>query len=152
QKDPPKKEPAKPNRDAPLKSKDDGKFFSEEAWKKVQPAAERLLKEKNIDLLVETYAVTPKGDPDKLRAMSKDDREKFFRALAEERCKAEKLNGVYVFASKNPGFLWVELSGPAMSEFPPGFGSILSREMLAKFQKKQYDDGLKDALSLILET
>jgi S1-C subfamily serine protease len=153
-KDPPKKdkEPAKPHREAVLKSKDDGKFFSEEAWKKVQPAAEKMLKEKNMDLLVETFAVTPKGDADKLKAMTAAEREKFFKEYAEERCKAEKINGVYVFACKNPGFLWVELSGPATSAFPSGFGSILSRKMLAQFKEKKYDDGLKDALNLILET
>src|SRR5262249_27455069 len=43
------KEPAKPHREMALKSKDDAKFFSEDAWKKVQPSADKLLKEKNID-------------------------------------------------------------------------------------------------------
>jgi len=152
-KDEPKKdkEPAKPHRDAPLKSKDDGKFFTEEAWKKVQPAAERLLKEKNIDLLVETFAVTPKGEVEKLRAMSAADREKFFKEFAQERAKELKLSGVYIFACKNPGFLWVGVGGAAATEFPSGFGSVLSRELLAAFKEKKFDAGLTDALQAILE-
>ena len=151
-KDPPKKEPAKPQRETALKSKDDGKFFSAEAWKAVQPAAEKLLKEKGIDLLVETFATSPKGDVDKLKALSAADREKFFKEYAIERCKAEKISGVYVFACKNPGFLWVELHGPGASTFPSGFGSITSRKMLAAFKDKKFDAGLKEAIDTILDT
>ncbi|HEV3438502.1 MAG TPA: serine protease, partial [Gemmata sp.] len=73
------KEPLKPHRDTPLKSKDDAKFFSEETWKKVQPAAEKLLKDKDMDLLIETFATPPKLDEDKVKAMTAAEREKFFK-------------------------------------------------------------------------
>ena len=148
--EPPKKD--QPKRETVLKSKDEGKFFSPEAWKLVQPAAEKLLKEKGIDLLVETYAVSPKGDVAKLRAMKKTDREDFFKDYAASRCRELKLNGVYIFVCKSPGFLRVELSGPVASKFPSGFGSVLSRELLTKFRDNQFDEGLKKALNTILET
>src|SRR5205085_1245283 len=102
-----------PTRDAALKSKDDGKFFGEEAWKKAQAAAERLFKEKKTDLLIETFEAPPKGDPDKLKAMTAAEREKFFKDLADERVKAEKLSGVYILVSKNPTYLYVEVTGTA---------------------------------------
>ena len=76
------KEPLKPPREKPLESKDEGKFFSEEEWKKVAPAAEKLLKEKGIDFLIETYMTPPKADAAKLKAMKPQERTKFFKELA----------------------------------------------------------------------
>jgi hypothetical protein len=144
------KDPPAPQRTEALKSKDEGKFFSAAAWKEVHPTAERLLKEKGIDLLIETMTAPPKANVAKLKAMTPEEREKYFQEFARERCKSEKLNGVYVLVSKNPGFLWVERAGAATAAFPAGFGSVLSRELLTAFQKKEYDAGLKDALDLIL--
>jgi len=151
-KDPPKKDPDKPRRDAALKSKDGARLFSEDAWKKVQPAADKLLKEKDFDILVETFTKSPKGDVDKLKAMKAADREKFFKEYAEERCKELKLNGVYIFVCKSPGFLRVELSGSALTTLPSGFGSIVSRKMLTTFRDNKFDEGLKEAVNTILET
>ena len=79
----------RPHRDAPLKSKDEGKFFSEEAWAKVAAAAEKLLKEKGLDLMIETYATPPKLDADKVKAMSAAERTKFFKEYAQGRVKEE---------------------------------------------------------------
>ena len=110
------------------------------------------MKEKNLDLLVETFATTPKGDVDTLKSMSAAEREKFFKEYVQERCKDEKLNGVYVFVCKNPAFLYVDLHGPAAPKFPSGFAPATSKIMLAAFKEKKFDDGLNDALTKILET
>jgi len=118
----------------------------------VQPAADKLLKEKDFDILVETFTKSPKGDVDKLKAMKAADREKFFKEYAEERCKELKLNGVYIFVCKSPGFLRVELSGSALTTLPSGFGSIVSRKMLTTFRDNKFDEGLKEAVNTILET
>jgi S1-C subfamily serine protease len=145
------KEPPKVRREAPLKSKDDGKFFGEEAWKKVAPAAAKLLKEKDIDLLVETFAVSPKMEPEKVKAMSAADREKFFKEFAEERCKTEKISGIYILVCKNPGFVWVEVTGAGVAAYPSGFGSRLTQTVLTAFKDKKFDGGLTDALFLVLD-
>jgi hypothetical protein len=144
------KEPAKPHRDAPLKSKDEAKFFSD-GWKKVQPAAEKLLKEKGIDLLVEAYTVAPKMDAAKLKAMTPEERDKVFTEFARERCKAEKINGVYIVVNKNPGYVRVEMAGPAASTFPAGFGSLLAKTLIYEFKDKKYDGGLEEAIEMILQ-
>ncbi len=152
--DPPKKdkkEPAKPRREAALKSKDDAKLFSATTWKKVQPTADRLLKEKNVDLIIETFNVTPKGDAEKLKAMSAEDREKFFKDFVRERAKTLKLSGIYIFVCRNPGFLWIEMMGDGASTFPPGFGSKITSIVHTAFKDKKFDTGLTDALQMILE-
>jgi hypothetical protein len=154
QKDPPKKdkEPAKPHRDAALKSKDDGKFFSEDAWKQVQPAAEKLLKEKGLDLLIETFATAPKGDADKLKAMTPAEREKVFQEFARERVKAEKVVGLYVVICKSPSFLYIERPEAASGKVSEETVTKMKQAMLTAFKEKKFDDGLANALKLILES
>ena len=80
--DPPKKEPEKPKREAALESKDDGKFFSEAAWKQVQPAAEKLYKEKKIDLSSRHTRRPPRETSTKLKAMTAAERETFFKEFS----------------------------------------------------------------------
>jgi hypothetical protein len=143
------KDPAKPRRDAPLKSSDDGKFFGAATWKRVQTAADRLFKEKDVDLLIETVAVPPKSTPQKVAAMPVKDREKFFEEIAQERVKAEKISGVYLLICKNPPHLHVELAGPAM--FPGGFGSRFLKTFLDGFKAKKFDEALNEGLNMILD-
>lgn len=138
-------------RETALPSKDDAKFFSEDAWKKVQPASEKLLKEKKLDLQIETYATMPKIDADKLKEMSASDREKFFKEFAKERIKEQKLNGVYIVICKSPPHLYVDITEAAKSSFPSGFGDKLSKTMLADLKEKKFDAALSDALQLIQE-
>jgi hypothetical protein len=143
------KDPPKPAREKPLESRDDGKFFGEEAWKKVNPAAEKLLKEKNIDLFIETVMTPWKGDPDKIKAMKPEEREKFFKELADERAKEVKLKGVYVLVCKNPSSLYVIVPHP--DEFPPGFATKVKSALLASFKEKKFDEGLQKVLDTTLE-
>jgi hypothetical protein len=142
-------EPAKAARDKPLASKDGGKFFGEEAWKKLGTAADRLLKEKKTDLLVETFETPPKGDADKVKAMNPGDREKFFREIALERVKAEKLSGVYVLVCKSPASLYVETTADA--GLPADTGKKVRDALLAAFKEKKFDDGLAKAVQTVLD-
>jgi hypothetical protein len=143
--------PTKLRREKAFKIKDDGKFFSEETKRKVQLAANQLLNEKNLDLLIETLPVSPTLEPDKLKAMSSEDREKYFKEYAQERCKTEKLSGVYILVCRNPGFVWVEVSGPGAATFPPGIPSRFTQTMLKAFKEKKFDKGLLEGVQQILE-
>ncbi len=146
------KEPEKPRREAAIKSTDDAKVFTAETMKKVQAAADKLLKEKDIDLLVETVATLPKADLEKVKAMSKEDRDKYFKTHALDRAKAEKLSGVYIVVYKNPTILWVELTGEGASKFPSATGSILVQTLMRNFKEKKFDDGLLEAVDTVLST
>jgi hypothetical protein len=81
--------------------------------------------------------------------MKPDEREKFFRELAEERGKEVKLKGVYVLVCKNPSFLYVLVPDP--SEFPPGYATKLKTAMLDSFREKKFDEGLQKAIDITLE-
>jgi hypothetical protein len=143
------KEPAKARRETALKSVDDAKIFSEDAWKKVQPAADKLLKEKNLDLLIEARGTLPKEDVEKFKAMTGAEREKYFKDFARERCKTEKLDGIYIIICKSPGFIYVEITN--LEAFPSAFGSKLTNVILTAFKDKKFDAGLTEGLQMILD-
>jgi hypothetical protein len=144
----PKKEPAKA-REKALTSRDDGKFFGAEALAKTGPAAEKLLKEKQTDFLVETVMTPWKGDADKVKAMKPEEREKFFRELVEERAKEIRLHGIYVMVCKNPSFVYVYDSHP--EDFPPGFATKVKATLIDEFKQKEFDKGLQKAIALVLD-
>jgi hypothetical protein len=147
----PAPEPDQPKtaRDKVLESRDDGKFFGEEAWKKVAPAAEKLFKEKSTDLFIETVMTPWKGDVDKIKAMKPDEREKFFKELAEERAKEVKLKGVYILVCKTPASLYVIVPHP--DSFPPGFATKVKSAILTSFKEKKFDEGLQKVIDLTLD-
>jgi hypothetical protein len=151
-KEPEKKEPAKPIREKPLESKDGAKVFSEAAWMKVHQTAEKLLKEKNMDLLIETIPSVPQKDLERVKAMKPEEREKYFKEYAIERAKAEKMKGIYVVVCRSPGFMYVDIHSVPASNFPAGFGSKLTSILLTRFKEKKFDQGLEEGLNYILES
>jgi hypothetical protein len=146
--DEPKKEV--PKREKPLESKDEAKFFGAEAWKKVAAAAERMLKEKGIDFLVETIPTPPKGDAQKIAAMKPAERQSYFKELAEARVKELKLHGVYLLVCKNPATLYV-VTTRAGTGFNPNFGDMLKSELLRNFKEKKFDAGLQQMIDMTLK-
>jgi hypothetical protein len=136
----------KPKRDKPIASKDDAKLFNADAWKQLQSAAERLFKEKQTDLVVETFETPPKSDPAKLKTAA--DREKLFRQLALDRVEAENIKGVYIAVSKKPTYLYVEVT--ADSGLPADTGKKIRDALLSSFRDKKFDDGLAKTVQIVL--
>lgn len=136
-------------REKALDSKDDGKLFGEAAWKRVAPTAEKLLKEKGIDLVIETVVSPPKGDPDKLAAMKPAEREKFFKEFTDARAKELGLKGVHVFVSKKPETLYVHVSQAA--DLPKDFGPKLKAALVASFKGGKFDEGLNKVIDMTLD-
>ena len=133
--EPPKpKEPPKPAHDKPIESKDAAKLFSAESWKKVQPVTDRLFKEKGTDFVIETMEKPPKGDPDKIKAMSADEKEKFFHDLVTERVKADKVQGIYIIICKSPTYLYVGTTGDV--HFPSATASKIRQTLLSSLRKR----------------
>ena len=116
------KDPDAPTRDKAVAGKDDGKFFGPDAWKNYQDASERLFKEKKLDYVVETLPAPPKGDVEKVKAMSGTERLKFFREITLGRVKDAKVRGVYVLICKSPPFMFVEMTENCARFGPAGAG------------------------------
>lgn len=146
--DPSKDAKKHPPREKALVTKDAAKFFGEETVKKADAAAEKLFKEKKTDIFFETLPAAPKEDPEKVKAMSAADREKFFREYARDRGKAEKVNGVIVIVCRNPTYLAVERVGN--TDLPDELGSKLRSLLIASFKEKKFDEGLAKAVELVM--
>jgi hypothetical protein len=139
----------KPAHDAPLVSKDEGKFFSPEALKKAQAAADRLFKEQNTDFVIETYDAPPKGDVEKIKAMPAAEKQKFFHELARDRAKELKVSGVYVIITRNPTFLYVE--APVMGVVAEDVVKKVQQALISNFKDKKFDEGLTQAGQVVLD-
>ena len=81
--------------------------------------------------------------------MKPADRLKFFKDYTDERSKELKLKGVYVFISKNPATLYVQVSETA--ELPKDFASKLRAMLIASFNDQKFDEGLMKAIDMTLE-
>ena len=114
--DPPKKEPEKPKREAASRARTTGSSFRRRRGSRSSRRPTGSSRRRSIDLLVETYENSPKGELEKLNAMTAAEREKFFKELAVERAKELGLNGVYVFVCRNPRYLWVGVSNALADE------------------------------------
>ncbi len=139
-----------PKRETPLVSKDEGKFFSAGAWKKVAPAAERMLKEKGVDFLIETMPNPPKTDIPKVAAMKSGDRQKYFQELAVARVKELKLHGVYLVVCRKPATLYVIATSLGRT-FNPNFGDMIKSDLLRNFKERKFDQGLQQMLEMTLK-
>ena len=91
-----------------LKSNDGGKFFSRAAWKKVRPAAERLLKEKG-SIWSSRPTPQPEGGCRETGGDEAAERERSSRSTRRNDARNSELNGIYIFACRNPGFVRVQL-------------------------------------------
>src|SRR5690349_13554669 len=72
--------------------KDEGKFFSADAIKKANEQIHELTRKTGKDLLIETYATVPTDQVEKVKAMSREERARFFRSWAEERVRTAVVN------------------------------------------------------------
>ncbi|HXD87448.1 MAG TPA: serine protease [Urbifossiella sp.] len=142
-------EPKPPPREKALQSKDEAKLFGAEAWKQVQPVADRLFKEKKTDFAIETMLKPPKSTPEKVKAMTAAEKEKFFHSIVTDRAKTENLHGVMVIICKSPSYMYVGTTGDA--DFPTADASMIRSTMLAALRENKFDMGLEKVLNLALE-
>jgi len=143
------KEPVKPHREKPLESKDAAKMFKAETWKQATAAAERLLKEKATDFVIDTIETPPNGETEKVRAMKTEEKEKYFHNLVTERAKKDKLQGIYIIICKSPTYMYVGTTGDA--HFPSETGSKIRQTLLGSLRDKKPDEGLTKVVNMALE-
>src|SRR5258708_1959376 len=131
--------------------KDGGKFFSEDAVKKANEQIREIARKYDKDLLVETFMTVPDDKAEKVKAMSRDEREKFFREWARQRAEKAVVNGVYVLVTKEPAHVHVEIAGKAGSALTPAVREKIVERLLEDFRAKKFDEGLQGAVKLVQE-
>ncbi len=138
-----------PPRREPLTVKDEARFFGPEAVKQANEAIAQIRHRFGRDVLVETYPAVPEADAEKVRAMTGGERQGYFRAWAQRRARAERVNGVTVLVCRDPMYLYVNVSESARSVFDPAEERQVREALLARFRERKYDEGLLAAVRLV---
>jgi uncharacterized membrane protein YgcG len=131
--------------------KDDGKFFSAEAIKKANKQIKEIARKYDKDLLIETFAAVPGDQSARVKAMSSEERDKFFLNWATDRAESAVVNGVYILISKDPSRLEIVITKKARSIIDKQAFDKLRELLLKNFREKHYDEGLQAAVDFVRE-
>jgi uncharacterized membrane protein YgcG len=114
---------------------DKAQFFSADAVKKANDAIRAIKRDFGKDFVVETFSSKP---PDKS-----------YPAWATERLKANQVDGVYLLIAR-PGHLEIaEGEKTSQGAFPKADRDELTKLLLERFKKKQFDEGLQDGVQFV---
>lgn len=128
---------------------DAGEFFSADVVKKANEQIRELFRMHQRDLLVETFKAPPDADAEKVKNMSREEREKFYEKWAKERAEAAAVRGVYILITKQPSFLQIEVSPDFRSVVDTQALNRLRSMLLNDFRDKHFDAGLDEAIKFM---
>jgi hypothetical protein len=131
--------------------KDDAKFFGADAVKKANKEIRELYRKYGRDFLVETFPAVPGEQSQRVKAMSQEDRDKFFLNWANDRAEAAVVNGVYILVCKDPARIEIVINGKGRGAFDRSSFNKLWELLLNDFRQKQFDAGLQAAIGFAEE-
>ncbi len=125
--------------------KDNAAIFSKSAVDQANDAMTKLKQTHNKELVIETFAAVPDGQPVPTDAAEKKG---FFDKWAVSRGQERKVNGVYVLICMNPTHLEVKVGKNTLSrgDFTQADADTLRKQLQTSLHDKQYDQGLADAV------
>lgn len=127
---------------------DRGKFFGADAVKKANEAIRDLYVNDGKDLLIETYETVATENIEKVKAMSREERLKYFEKWAKSRVEARAVRGVFVLICKDPTIIYVEVGSKATA-FDETARNKLRDKLVEDFKVKKYDEGLTNAVKFV---
>jgi uncharacterized membrane protein YgcG len=131
--------------------KDEGKFFSADAIKKANEELRTIARESGKDLVIETFSTVPGDQAPKVKAMTDEEREKFFSQWAEERIHELVVDGVYILICKEPARLEIRITQKARAQFGKEAYDKLREQLLSEFRNRRFDEGLLTAVKMVRE-
>src|SRR5207253_2342869 len=123
--------------------KDGGKFFSEEAIHKADKQIREIARKYDRDLLIETVATIPGEQAERVKALPKADRAKFFRNWASDRAEVAVVHGVYILVCREPAFLEIIITPRGRAALDNKATEELRDLLVQAFRDKHYDEGLQ---------
>jgi hypothetical protein len=129
--------------------RDDGKFFSPEAVKKANEQIRDLYSKYNKDLLIETFPSVPADQLEKVKAMNAKDKADYFHKQAVDRAKQRVVHGIYILVTKEPKYLYVEITPQARETFNRDFYNRLREILFSNFGENHFDEGLTAAVTAV---
>ena len=126
--------------------RDEGKFFSPEAVKKANEQLRDIYRKYGKDVLIETLASIPADHLEKVKAKSDKDKTAYFRKQVLDRVKERVVNGIYILVTKEPKYLYVDITPKARNVFDREFYDRVRELLFANFGENRFDEGLAAAL------
>lgn len=130
--------------------KDQANFFSADAVKRANEVIKEIRQRHKKDLLVETHLKPPEGREPGADAKA---RERFFTDWAVDRARTAGVDGVYVLICKEPSYLRIAVGNETRKKaFTDADRDRLGRLLLERFKKREFDEGLLEAVRSVQAT
>ncbi|MDB5174122.1 MAG: hypothetical protein JWN51_2895 [Phycisphaerales bacterium] len=130
--------------------RDDGHVFGPAAVEKANGMIAQIKQKFGKDVNVETFPEIPERMKARFQSQEK---EQFYENWLRQEARDSGTNGVFILIVKNPGRLQVGVGSETVRSkaFTPADRDALRNLMLARFNEKQYDEGLLDGVNFIFQ-
>ena len=127
--------------------RDNGKFFSPEAVTRANQTTDRIKREYNKNLVVETYDSVPSNLQAEYDRLGKD---RFYSEWVNDRGRSLGINGVMVLITRNPGRVQVGVGRETReAEFTLRDRDELRDLFASQFRDRQFDQGLQQGVDFV---
>ncbi len=126
--------------------KDKAHFFKDETIRKVDKMAREIAKEFDRDVVVETVLAVPEDQKERVKAMTAEDRTRFFSNWCTDRAEVTVTRGVYILICKDPPHLALEITKESQSAFGKEGHDKMLNALLKAFHEKKFDEGILAAM------
>jgi uncharacterized membrane protein YgcG len=131
--------------------RDEGKFFSPEAVKRANEQIRDIFGKHGKDLLIETFPSVPPDQLEKVKAMNAKEKTEYFHNKAVDRCKQRVVNGVYIIITREPKYLYVEITPQARAVLDQQTRGQVRAILISNFEENRFDDGLAGVVKAVQE-
>jgi uncharacterized membrane protein YgcG len=129
--------------------RDEAGFFKPETVTRANEVIKEIKQKYKKDLLVETVRHVPEGERQEASSSNPDVKARFFADWADRRAREEGVDGIYVLITREPGHVEVAVGNRTRTEFPDEERHRLTQILLNQFKKKEYDEGLLEAVRYV---
>lgn len=130
--------------------RDEAGFFKPETIEQANKLIKEIKDRHKKDLVIETYKAVPDKRKDEYAKLGKD---RFFEEWARERARALEADGIYLLICKEPAHLQAEVDMQTRKKtFTLQDREKIVRGLLERLRKKEFDDGLLEAVKFVDQT
>jgi TPM domain len=130
---------------------DEAKFFSPDALKKANEQIREIYAKYGKDFLIETFPSVPADKLEKVKTMESKEKAEYFHKLAVERAKERVVNGVYILITREPKYLYIEITPSARETFDKEFYNHFRKVLFSNLGEDHFDAGLAAAVKTVQE-
>ena len=132
--------------------RDEANFFKPETVTQANEIITEIRQKYKKDLLVDTLRDVPAAERQQATSADPSVKGRFFADWAVRRAREEGVNGIYVLITRAPGHVEVAVGNTTRMVFPDEERHQLTQILLSHFKKKEYDEGLLEAVRFVRST